>query len=521
MPATKVASPRRRMRLAALFTRARRVGVLHPRSVILVSLTRLRPALALAALLATSACALAPRELNLTPVWFHRLDDDGRMLEWDAAWPLLHYERTPAGGDDLRIRPLWRRVTEPDVEGAVEHQFLWPFGRVRRYPDETVARLWPLWSWRGRPNDEGTYDVDWYALFPLLWGGDSADDREDYFAFLPFFADIPDFLTYDRFQTFLFPLWVGLDKGGHSHDLFFWPLVGAGNCAEAEHRWFRVLPFFGVDVEPGKHDRRSILWPFFTWSTENEDAASGPVKSFLFWPFFGWRTGPEVSGWTALWPFFAHVEKKDHFRSTTILWPFFKSTWNRADDDMKQWWLWPFVGRVEATNQRSWTFAWPLVWWRQYDDPEGAVDQQWVLPFFWRIVQQAKTGERESHVKVWPFFHRTQRRNANGAHVGGDWSVLSIWPWRDGNATGFEEAWGWLFELARGVRRAIDDHGVDVGGRVFTARTRQGATSASVPFLGSYEQDRAGARTLRLFQFLPIPLGGGDDGDEARAESIR
>ncbi len=68
------------------------------------------------------------------------------------------------------------------------------------------------------------------------------------------------------------------------------------------------------------------------------------------------------------------------------------------------------------------------------------------------------------------------------------------------------------------MRRAIDDHGVDVGGRVFTARTRQGATSASVPFLGSYEQDRAGARTLRLFQFLPIPLGGGD---EARAESIR
>jgi hypothetical protein len=459
---------------------------------------RLRLLLACLTLLASNACTVMPRELNLTPLWFHRLDDDGRVLEWDAAW---------------------RRVTEPHIEGAVEHQFLWPFGKVRSYPDETSARLWPLWSWRGRPNDRGTYDVDWYLLFPFFWGGDSADDREDYFAFLPFYADIPDFLTYDRFQAFLFPLWVGLDKG---HDLFFWPLVGVGRCAEADHTWFRVLPFFGVDREPGKHDRRSLLWPFFTWSTENEDAEGGPVKSFLFWPFFGWRTGPETWGWTALWPFFAHVERKDSFRSTTILWPFFKSVRNRADDDLKQWWLWPFVGRVEATNQRAWTFAWPIVWWRQYDDPDGHVDQQWIVPFFWRIVQQAKSGEREDHLKLWPLFHRTQRRDGNGAHVGGEWSALSIWPWRDGNAAGMQEAWGWLFEIVRGVRRALDDRGVDVLGRLFTVRQRQGTTTASVPFLGSYEQDRAGARTLRLFQFLPIPLGGGsDDGDGARADIPR
>ncbi|MFN7670472.1 MAG: hypothetical protein ACK5S5_08475 [Planctomycetota bacterium] len=486
---------------------------------------RLRSVLALAIAVASSACALAPRELNLTPIWFHRLDDDGRMLEWDAAWPLLHYERTPAGGDDLRIRPFWRRVTEPDVEDAVEHQFLWPFGRVRKYPDETVARLWPLWSWRGRPNEEGTYDVDWYALFPLLWGGDSADDREDYFAFLPFYADIPDFLTYDRFQTFLFPLWVGLDKGGHSHDLFFWPLVGASHCAEGGHRWFRVLPLYGLDVEPGRHDRRSFLWPFFSWSTENEDGDSGPVRSFLFWPFFGWRTGPSVSGWTALWPLFAYTKKQDHFETVTVLWPFFKYHRDRTGDDLTQWWLWPFVGRVTSKDQRAWTFAWPIVWWREYDDPDVYVDQQWIVPFFARVVQQAKAGEREDHVKLWPLFHHTQRRDRNGGHVGGEWSALSIWPWRDGNATGFQEAWGWLFELVRGVRRGIDDRAVDVLGRVFTRRERKGATTASVPFLGSYEQDRTGARTLRLFQFLPIPLGGGDDatagGDDARAEPKR
>ena len=57
-------------------------------------------------LLGTSACAWMPRELNLTPLWFHRLDADGSMLEWDLAWPIFHYERTTDGGDDFRVRPL-------------------------------------------------------------------------------------------------------------------------------------------------------------------------------------------------------------------------------------------------------------------------------------------------------------------------------------------------------------------------------------------------------------------------------
>ena len=37
-----------------------------------------------------------------------------------------------------------------------------------------------------------------------------------------------------------------------------------------------------------------------------------------------------------------------------------------------------------------------------------------------------------------------------------------------------------------------------------------------MPFLFNYERDSSGQRTLRLFQFLPIPLGGG--GDEPATE---
>lgn len=476
-----------------------------------------RSLLACLAFFATSACALMPRELNLTPFWFHRLDAQGHMLEWDAAWPILHYERTAEGGDDFRVRPLWRRLTEPSVP-AVEHQFLWPFGRVRVHPDETSARLFPLWSWRSRENKDGTRDVDWYLVFPFIWGGQSGDDSENYFAFLPFFGEIPEFITYDRFRTVLFPLWVGLDKAGHRHNLVLWPFIGWSSCAENNHSWFRIWPFYGHDVEPGQHDRRFVLWPFIAWSTENEDTASGAVHSFWLWPLFGTRSGA-VTGWTVLWPFFSYAVKPDHFTTVTLLWPFYHYYWNRAMDNLRQWWVWPFVGRGVSDDQRTWSFAWPLIWWREYDDPDGHTEQQWVLPFWWHIDLTTDTGEHEEHTKVWPFAHKTRGTDAEGVPVYGEWSTLSPWPWRDLNARGFEEAWGWLWEIARGVRRARDDASVDVVGRLYTEREREGETTASVPFLFNYERDRAGNKTFRLFQFLPISLGGGEEpraGDRPR-----
>jgi len=469
-------------------------------------------------LLATGACSLMPRELNLSPLWFHRLDAEGEVLEWDCLWPVLHYERTAAGGDDFRVRPLYRRVTEPEAvntgEGAaVEHQFLWPLGRVRSDAGETSHRLFPLWSWRAHRNEVGERDVDWYLLFPFVWGGASADGREDYFAVLPFYADIPQFLTYDRFQAILFPLYVRLDKEGHRHRMFLWPLIGTSSCAENAHRRFHVYPFYGHDVEPGHHDRRFVLWPFFAWSTENEDTED-PVRSYWFWPLLGWRSGRTVGGWMALWPFFQHTWKRDHFTALTLFWPLFRYYWNRAEDHVVQWWFWPFVGRVHSDDQRAWSVLWPLIWWREYDDPDGHTEQQWVLPFWWHVRQEPREGGYEDFWKLWPLAHRTVRHDADGKRSTGDWSLLSVWPWREGNATGVSEHYGFLWEIAAGRQRAADDRAVDVLGRLFTRRERSGESTSSVPFLFNYERTRDGRKTLRLFQFLPIPLGTADPDPE-------
>lgn len=454
-----------------------------------------------------------PRELNLTPVWFHRMDAAGNMLEWDAAWPILHYERTSDGGDDFRVRPLYRRVTQPAKElpadESTDHQFLWPFGRVQSYPEQTHARLFPLWSWRSALDENGQRDNDWYLLFPFIWGGSNEANDENYLAVLPFYADIPEFLSYRRFRTVLFPLWLSLEKNDHHHQMMLWPLIGWSNCAEGTHSWFRVLPFYAHEIEQGRHVRRSVLWPFFSWGDENLDAGSGPVSTFFFWPFFGWRTGPTVSGWTALWPFFQSTSMRDRFFVLNVLWPIFRYYHNYDQDNVTSWWLWPFFSRAVSDDQDSWTALWPLVWWQNYSDPEGTHSQQWLLPFFWRIAKDNKDGSKERHLKLWPLAHHTTESDPDGKTVRSDWSLLSPLVGHKGLTYGWQEAYGFLWELVRGIQRAPDDHAVDVVGRVYTHRSRADGSTASVPFLFNFEEDATGSRTLRLFQFLPIPLGGG------------
>jgi phospholipid/cholesterol/gamma-HCH transport system permease protein len=112
--------------------------------------------------------------------------------------------------------------------------------------------------------------------------------------------------------------------------------------------------------------------------------------------------------------------------------------WYPAEQNLTQWWLWPLVSSVHSDDQRAWSLFWPLIWWREYDDPDGHNESQWVLPFFWRVVKEDKEHDREEFVKIWPLGHWTVKHDALGNRIGGDWSILSPWPWRDGNAYGVE-----------------------------------------------------------------------------------
>jgi hypothetical protein len=450
-------------------------------------------------------CALFPREFNLSPLWFHRVDEHGELLEMDCLWPIIHYERTAEGGDDFRIRPLYRRFTEPALK-ATEHQFLWPFGRARYDDEESAYRLFPLWSWRDHRDEKGDHDVDWYLLFPFIWGGRNDARDENYFAVLPFYADIPQFLTYDRFRTILFPLWVRLDKNGHRHSMVLWPFIGFSSCA-VEHSWFHVFPLYAQDVKPGQFERRWLFWPFLGYGRENLDS-DDPVTTFWLWPLFGLRQSRDVSGWSFLWPFFEKTSWRDSYYKLNLFWPFFHYYANKLEDDIVQWWVFPLIGHTVSTGQRAWTLLWPLIWLRQYDDPFSQSRQQFLVPLFWHLhFNDYTSGTESDSTDLYPLVHRRTVRNRDNQLIAGEWTMPSLWPYHQGAGAGFAENYGVFWELFAGRRRSATDDSLDVAGRLFTTRSRGDVVQTSVPWLFNYERAPDGSSTLRLLQILPIHFG--------------
>ena len=286
-------------------------------------------------------------------------------------------------------------------------------------------------------------------------------------------------------------------------------MIGWGGNDDGTATTRRFLPFFSAVVDEKRYARYSLLWPFVHWGSESLDNEAAH-DYFMLWPLFGWRSGAKVSGWSFLWPFFGHTEIDGRLSKTNLLWPIYRRYVDTSESTpIDQWWIWPLIGHTVTNDQRAWSLLWPLIWWREYDDPEGAQKQRWVLPFYWSVHRDRPDGTEDDFVKIWPLWHAQSRHDGTG-----DWSVLSPLPWREGNAYGVEEAYGWLWTLAKGHDRGPDDHAMHLAAHAFTKRQRGGRFQMSVPFLFNYQSDDSG-NVLRLLQFLPIPLGGGKENAEA------
>jgi hypothetical protein len=456
----------------------------------------------------TVGCTWLPAEFNLSPVYRHRLDERGAVLELDVLWPIVHYERTPDGGDDFRIRPLYRRVTEPvtDIVGqaAVEHQFLWPLGRVRADEIENRNRFFPLWWYTSRLDYDGQRDIDWYALFPFFWGGHRADDNENYLGVFPFWVDFRDFLVYDRLKFVLWPLYTRTEKDGRVGNLVLWPFIGWGSGPDG-YRWDRFLPLWSFATGPRYH-RWSVLWPFFSWGTEGLDTER-PAHHFMFWPFYGRKWGRGIRGWTALWPFFQDLEIEGRTRKVDIFWPFLRFEEDRSGaTPLLRWWFWPLVSRTLTDVQSSWVFLWPLFWWGRYSDPDAERERFRFVPFYTHSRVKGIDGKERDDLMVWPWAYRSWTAR-HGEHSEGQWWYPAPWPWTRGNAYGVREHYAWMWTVAEGQRRGPDDVSMHLTANLFTTRDRGARRSMSVPFLFSYDADEEDG-TVWLFQFLPIPVGG-------------
>ena len=480
----------------------------------------------------TGACGVLPNEFNAIPLYRHRVAPDGEVLEVDVLWPLYHFERRADGSSDVRVRPFYRRIgtapehPDPTRRKVVEQQFLWPFGRtLATGGGYRTHRVFPFWWWRSQESaEDGEREIDWYAVFPLFWGGSrktpNTDGKsENYFGFFPFYADLPQFLTYDRFFAVLFPLYFRTEKQGRTSNQFLWPFAG-WSTGPGGRGFVRLLPFLSYRWRPGFHWRLAVLYPFLTWATENLDT-DDPVHQFFFLPFWGRMRSESgrTNAWTALWPLFAEHRIGDRFYRRDIFWLLWRYIIDRSpNSQVEQTSFFPFYTRTTTDNQYSHSILWPFIWLRRYEDPEGTLRQHWFLPFYWQTHREYADGRGDSSLwHAWPLasYESEPRAPEPGRKTGAtpfatsDFRLLDPWPLRRSSADGIREHYDWAWTLWRRQQRQKDDTAMHAIAHMYTQRSRGGEFYSSIPWLYNYTEDPNNGGVLRLFQFLPIRLSRG------------
>ncbi|MEZ5990080.1 MAG: hypothetical protein R3F30_13325 [Planctomycetota bacterium] len=499
-------------------------------------------------LLLLASCQLLPDEFNLSPLYRQRVSPDGELVEMDFLWPVFHYEKPPqAKAWDFRVRPLWRIVRDEEKDRTA-HQFLVPLGLVRNQEELTEARLFPLFWFKqhwneGRPEQ---WDRDWMALL-LLWGGTSWDGSEDYFAFIPFWGRLRNFLTYDELGFFLWPLYMWTERGKAWGRHIIWPLGGfGGEDVPDGNWWWRALPFFGANVDPGREEHYTALFPFLWWGYRQLHTPY-PSTYQRFWPLLGWSVGGAFVAWDIAWPLIRHAHLKEGKAAQALGLP----EGSVADGDYLYWDLpWPLF-RYEHDSLRSeprdrmWItplyygtltgdsdlrgYLGPLFWFRHYWDHRGDRYDRYILPFFWdkriryrkprpegppatdRDTGQEAEGqgdvewyERGDQATVyWPLVRFEEDRYGSWLSRG-----LAPWPFEGGPSLGIREAYDWAWVLWEAQGDALGNSRTRTFLDLWTSRNFAGKRyQCSVPLLFNLVLDERGGGTLRLLQLFPISWG--------------
>ncbi|MHC4837917.1 MAG: hypothetical protein ACYTF3_06995 [Planctomycetota bacterium] len=352
--------------------------------------------LALAWAVVLGSCAAPTAELHLAPFVSRHTAPGYQHAE--ALGGMLEYHRE---ADDIlwALKPLGWRQTFGD--GRVRAGLLAGLGLYEYDPDRprTYARLFPLWSYRDEVRADGVRDTDWSLLFWLIAGGSSSDGLEDYFWFFPFFGTGRDFLTYDEFSFFLFPLYLENHKEERHSRHWLWPIFG--EVTGSETGW-HVFPLYGETEVPGKYRRKYVLWPFWT-QAENHLDRKHPQTAWMLWPFYGRTEQDDYVAQTILAPIFGWASRPSTDYSSWGIWPLIKFEEGGRQDDRKLSRVLPLWLRFENEQTEYTSVLWPFFWHRKDDFNGMTREGHYFVPLFMNVTAVREDGRRQRHLRIWPF----------------------------------------------------------------------------------------------------------------------
>lgn len=410
------------------------------------------------------SCASLEDDWHVAP-FYSSLDrhDGGRTTEilggmYLAEDPPPGYEGSDeeTGRRVRALRPFFSNVDH--VDGTRTIEWLVPLGKTRYEEEETSSRFFPFYTARATPPDGKGRVFSLLVLPGIFYTEDEGGDSQ--WAWLPFWGDLENFLTFSRLRFILFPLYLHTERAGNRTDNLLFPVfswtrpvgVEPGDpvapLEERAVRGWRVWPLFGHVEREESYDRTFALWPVFHLQHNHIERGENSTKQWAVFPFFTSTRMGTYRGYTVLWPFFGWAtDPRGDFWSLDAPWPivrFQRGGENTGDVSRSR--VWPFFSHMRGDGIEMWSVAWPIVQWNVQDYRGFDKRAQYVLPF-WRswtstIDEGALEGQEiASWRKLWPLWSR---------HAVLDERTTTLLPlnplWR---SEWIDFHWGWLYELYR------------------------------------------------------------------------
>jgi len=419
-------------------------GAVGRASSTLGSASRTLRALTLALAASLAGCATDGSEVNLAPFWSqHSMAGGGVEVESVGG---VFRTRTPTRGaafSQVALRPL--AIRDRNDQEVLDH-FLTPFGYATYRPDETVWQLLPITRYDARRAEDGS--EDWTLLtLPGIYWSKRADGRT-LRAWFPFAGVMETFLSYDRLEWVLFPIWMRTERAGRVTQHILWPIFsftdGAGGPS------WRVWPLVGNSIYEGKYERWFLLWPFFLWQRNNLQLppAAHETKWMVF-PFYGRTTAGDYEATTVLWPFFGWSSNPSTgYWAVDAPWPIVR-VMRDPKSDQERTRAWPFWSNYEGDGLESTWWGWPFLNDRRevYNDAEREATN--LVPFVQHWTRRDEDGNVESYGKFWPLF-QVERRNDDEFRTAFP-ALNPLWRTPD-----IDEMYAWIWELyTKEVRRDV------------------------------------------------------------------
>lgn len=319
------------------------------------------------------------------------------------------------------VPPLFSIRSDPATESR-EFDLLYPLLTFDRYGSEYRWQLLQLLSFSGGEDQEGGGRRR-FTLFPLYFQQRGDDPSENYTALFPFGGTLRGRLMRDEIRFVLFPLYsrtrkrdvvtenylypvFHLRRGEGLEGWQVWPLAGQ----ERKEVTWKTNGFGEVELVGG-HEKTFVLWPLVLDQTTGLGTTNlAHLRAVL--PLFSWYRSEKRDSTTLLWPLFTWTDDRAQgYREWDLPWPLV--VWARGPGKTTSR-VWPFYSVARSTNRVSEFYFWPLYKYNRFHTSTMERERTRFLFFLYSDLAEVnwETGARRQRRDFWPLW--TWRRDFNG-----------------------------------------------------------------------------------------------------------